>query len=202
MHPHVFSAFEGILRQRVGESFSGTVLEVGAVPSRNSLLMSPTLASAASRVGISLDAPGEFGGFTVLGGNANDLSRFSDGSFDLILSNATLEHDPYFWLSVSEMRRVLRPGGVIVIGVPGYTPDRPFWQRWRRVLIRRVGIATRRLDWLVSGTLTYHVHNAPGDYYRFSPQALTNVFFDGMDDIRVISVLQPPRLIGSAIKCP
>jgi hypothetical protein len=32
-----------------------------------------------------------------------------------------LEHDKYFWKTVTEIRRVTRRGGVIVIGVPGYT---------------------------------------------------------------------------------
>jgi SAM-dependent methyltransferase len=200
MHPQVFEAFEGVLRQRVGDGFTGSVLEIGAVPTKDSLLMSPMLAGAGSRIGINLAGPHDFGGFTILEGNANDLSRFDDGTFDMVLSNATLEHDPFFWLSVSEMRRVTRTGGAMVIGVPGYTPDPPALHRWRRMVLRRVGIASRRFDWLASSTLTYRVHNAPGDYYRFSPQAVESVFFAGMTDVHVVPVMQPPRLIGSAVK--
>lgn len=200
MHPQVFQAFERVLYQRVGQSFTGRVLEVGAVPTSNALLSSRALASAGSRIGVNLDGAGEFDGFTIVEGNANDLSQFSDGSFDLVLSNATLEHDPHFWLSISEMKRVLGAGGVMVIGVPGYNADGERMGHIRRILRRRIGIASARLDWLVSGTLTYCVHDAPGDYYRFSAQAMTSVFLDGMTNPDVFSVLQPPRLIGSAIK--
>ena len=48
---------------------------------------------------------------------------FDSNWFDLILCSATLEHDKRFWRSVSEMRRVLRPGGLLIISVPGYIKD-------------------------------------------------------------------------------
>ena len=112
-------------------------------------------------------------------GNANDMYMFEDESFDLVVSNATFEHDKYFWLSLAEIRRVTRPGGLVVIGVPGFTKEG-----------RRVG---RR------GTVTYAVHYV-FDYYRFSEQAVRDVFFEGMDDVRVSAMLQPPRIIGHGRK--
>ena len=39
----------------------------------------------------------------------------------VVVCCATLEHDKRFWLSVKEMQRVLRPGGLLVIGVPFYS---------------------------------------------------------------------------------
>ena len=68
--------------------------------------------------------------------NANDMP-FADASFDLVMSVSTLEHDKHFWLSLAEMKRVLRPGGVLAIAVPGYVKDperdRGRWTRTYRV---------------------------------------------------------------------
>ena len=92
---------------------------------------------------------------------------------------ATLEHDKRFWLSVKEMQRVLRPGGLLVIGVPGY-------------------VKNTELDH-GRATHTYRVHYE-FDYYRFSEQAVREVFFEGMRRVRVRPMMFPPRLIGHGYK--
>ena len=43
---------------------------------------------------------------------------FEDGSFETVVSTEMIEHDPAFWLSLAEMRRVLKPGGQMTIVVP------------------------------------------------------------------------------------
>lgn len=43
---------------------------------------------------------------------------FEDESFDSVLSNEVLEHAPILRLSLSEIRRVLKPGGKILLTVP------------------------------------------------------------------------------------
>ena len=57
------------------------------------------------------------------------------------------------------MKRVLKPGGLLIISVPGYVQDPE----------RDLGRATH----------TYRVHYR-FDYYRFSEQAVREVFFEGM----------------------
>lgn len=47
---------------------------------------------------------------------------FDDASFDIIVSTSCLEHDPLFWLTFSEMLRVVRPGGLIYINAPSNGP--------------------------------------------------------------------------------
>jgi len=64
--------------------------------------------------------------------NAHHL-HFMDESFDHVLCLETLEHDPQFWVTVQEMRRVLRKGGVLVITVPGinfakHEMPRDYWR--------------------------------------------------------------------------
>lgn len=40
---------------------------------------------------------------------------FEDSTFDTVVSTETLEHDNQFWLSLSEMGRVLKPGGFLLV---------------------------------------------------------------------------------------
>jgi SAM-dependent methyltransferase len=154
-------------------------LEVGGLMGADSLLRFPELAGAERYCLNLVDLPSE-DGITAVTGNANDMRDvFEDDMFDLIMSSATLEHDKRFWLTLGEMKRVLKPGGLLIISVPGYVKD----------LERDEGRATH----------TYRVHYA-FDYYRFSEQAVREVFFDGMSRVRVKPVMFPPRIFGHGYK--
>jgi SAM-dependent methyltransferase len=151
---------------------------VGGLMGDDSLLRFPELAGAERYCLNLVELPSD-GEVTAVKGDANDMSVFKDDSFDLVVCCSTLEHDKRFWLSVAEMKRVLRPGGLLVIGVPGYVKDEE----------RDQG----------RSTLTYRVHYK-FDYYRFSEQAVREVFFDGMERVRVRAMMTPPRLIGHGRK--
>jgi SAM-dependent methyltransferase len=194
MHPIVFKAFDDICRER---GAGGRVLEVGAVASPDTLLMLPSLRDAEERVGINLDGPFAFDGCVVHRGNANAMPEFADRSFDTVLCNATLEHDPWFWKSLAEMRRVLKPAGVFVVGVPGFADIS--MMRWTGVL-RYLPLSRRFVNAWRASTLTLHVHNFPGDYYRFSVEACRSVLLEGLEAQTVQSVLVPPRIIGAGVK--
>ena len=154
-------------------------LEVGGVMGADSLLRFPELAGA-ERYCLNLVEMPSADGITAVTGNANDMrDAFEDDMFDLIVSSATLEHDKRFWLTVSEMKRVLRPGGLLIISVPGYVKDPE----------RDQGRATH----------TYRVHYS-FDYYRFSEQAVREVFFEGMRRVRVKPLMFPPRIFGHGYK--
>ena len=154
-------------------------LEVGGLMGADSLLRFPELARAERYCLNLVEMPGD-GEITAVTGNANDMRDvFEDDLFDLVLCSATLEHDKRFWLSVAEMRRVLKPGGLLIISVPGYVKDPE----------RDHGRATH----------TYRVHYR-FDYYRFSEQAVREVFFEGMRRVRVRPVMAPPRIFGHGYK--
>jgi len=198
MHPNQFQAFERICAER---GAGGSVLEIGAVPSPDSLLCLKSLGAATRKVGINLDGPSTYRDFAILKANSNDLSCFRDGEFDTVLCNAVLEHDLMFWRSLEEMRRVTRTGGLIIIGVPGFIASRP--SRWRAWISRsrfiRVMFPPGSESFLAS-TPVLQVHDYPSDYYRFSPQAVVELFMRGMKDVQVFSHMRPPRIIGSGIK--
>jgi SAM-dependent methyltransferase len=193
MHSAVFQAFDRICRE---QSVNGRVLEVGARPSSDTLLCLPSLTGAKHRIGVDLDGPHEWNGIAILAGNANRLAMFADASFDAVLCNSVLEHDPWFWQSLGEIGRVLKPGGLFAVGVPGYGAmgHTPF--RRLIALLRCCPGFGRGMGLLQVSSATLGLHNFPGDYYRFSEQAVTEVFLAGYERVEVISLLMPPRFIG------
>jgi SAM-dependent methyltransferase len=199
MHPRVYQEFERIC---AGRSILGSVLEVGAVPSDQTLLCMKSLEQASEKIGIDLDGPHEYKGIKILKGNANAMDCFPNERFDTVVCNATLEHDKYFWKTLAEIKRVAKPGALVVIGVPGYAK---FGVEKFSALLARSPILRRLqshpyLNMFFTGTVTFQIHNWPGDYYRFSPQAVREVFFEGLQDVEVRSIMAPPRLFGIGLK--
>ena len=195
MHPRVYEEFERICSDI---NVNGSVLEIGAVPSNQSLLCMKSLRNATEKIGININGPYEFMDFKIYKGNANSMESFEDRRFDVVLCNAMLEHDKYFWKTIAEIKRVTKPGGIIAIGTPGYKYYKfeKLQSLLRRMpLIRNVS-ANQYLDLFFSATVTYKIHDYPGDYYRFSPQAFREVFFDDCNNVEVRAIMLPPRIIG------
>lgn len=196
MTPALFAEFDALCR-RYGAH--GSVLEIGATPTADTLLNLPSLRACDPRIGINMECAATHVAGEILFGNGNDLSRFPDGAFDLVMSNATLEHDPLFWLTLAEMRRVLKPSGLLLIGVPGYARARSSMRRLAGLLGHWVRAATplaRPLQAFAAGTPTLLVHDYPGDYFRFSEQALREVLLFDMDVLATRVLGAPPRLVG------
>jgi SAM-dependent methyltransferase len=194
MHPVIFGAFNRIcLDHRAG----GRVLEIGARPAEDTLLCLPALAGATMRVGLDLDGPHRYRDFEIRVGNANDMSDIADGAFDTVLCNSVLEHDPRFWKSLEEIKRVAKPGGLIVIGVPSYAQMGTFAGRGLRRMLHHLAIGREAA---VASAPTLGLHDFPGDYYRFSEQAMRTVLLSGLSPCSTTMLLQPPRVIGWGIK--
>ena len=193
MNEAVFREFDRLCRSL---GVTGRVLELGASPLHRPLLELPSLAGASLRVGVGLDGPGRAEGHAVIRGNANELAFFRDESFDLVLCNAMIEHDPRFWLSVAEARRILKAGGAFICGAPGFD-RRPILagHPWLRRLVRR-SPARLGLRPVMASAPTLPLHDFPGDYYRFSEQAMREVVLDGFEVVRVRTIMTPPRVIG------
>lgn len=200
MLPRVYREFERICARRGAQG--GRVLEIGAVPAPESLLCMPWLSDAREKLGVNLDGPYRYRDFNIVQANANKLDFIEDDHFDVVLCNAVLEHDKFFWKTVAEMKRVARPGGLIVVGAPGYTR---FELERLRGVIRRLPLGARILHresllWLTFSTLTIGLHHAPGDYYRFSVQSFAEVVCEDLVDVEVQAVVVPPIIIGAGVK--
>jgi SAM-dependent methyltransferase len=191
MQPTIYNEFREIV---TAIKAKGRVLEVGAMPSANSLLAMDIL-QGEERIGLNIKGNVKFGGFNIVEANGNDMSMFPTGHFDCVLSNATLEHDPFFWKTCAEIRRVLRVGGAAVIGAPGFTIESGVTQLGLQALL-----AEDHWSSWAACALTFRHHGAPMDYYRFSPTAFREVLFEGYRDITIKSVMIPPRIIGYGFK--
>ena len=86
---------------------------------------------------------------------------FEDASFASVMSNCVLEHIPPLDESLSEIARVLQPGGKLVITVPSERfADALFWPQ----VLRRVGLhglAARYGRWF--NQISYHYHTYSRD---------------------------------------
>lgn len=168
MSPEVFDTFARILETRLpAGSATDTArlvaLEVGAAGW--TLLAAPALKNARKiALNVRFDkVTEELAQTEMVLGNGNHLD-FPDETFDCVMSSSTLEHDKYFWRSTAETRRVLKSGGLFVVGVPIYM-TLPTDKDRTTVTYARHGMA----------------YNA--DFYRFSEQAVREVFFEGYAEI-------------------
>src|SRR4029077_14822716 len=112
MHNEVYRQFDRICARRHA---GGAVLEIGAVPSAMTLLTLPSLKHADEKIGINIELPSRCGDIDILQENANAMDSFPADRFDTVLCNSTLEHDKFFWKTLAEIRRVTKPGGLIVL---------------------------------------------------------------------------------------
>jgi ubiquinone/menaquinone biosynthesis C-methylase UbiE len=158
MSPKVFEAFNRIAHKRFFSEAPEKVLEVGA-GAWTLLDISCFQRSEKYALNMRFDRMSQgLAGVNRVLGNCNSM-EFLDDVFDCVMSCSMLEHDRYFWKSISEIHRVLKKGGVFIVGVPIYM--------------------TLPTD-LQLTTLTYARHGLAynADFYRFSEQAVREVFFD------------------------
>jgi SAM-dependent methyltransferase len=69
---------------------------------------------------------GEQGGGTAVQGNALSLP-FADGTFDRVIAAEVLEHIPPDRAAMTELARVLAPGGTMAVTVPRWYPELINW---------------------------------------------------------------------------
>lgn len=200
MSPFVYQIFQQIL---ASTQIAGPILEIGATPGKDCLLNLPCLENIHPKIGIHLEEPVFEKNYHIIQGNANHMPFFKDNYFHTILCNSSLEHDPYFWKTLSEIYRITAPGGLIIIGVPGFSGmgmhqflTHNKIHNFLLCFLHRI----TRSDLFSAGTVTLGEHFFPGDYYRFTEQAMKEIFFQNCVDIQIYKVMQPLRLIGAGRK--
>ena len=110
MHQSVIDWVSEVAR---GNNFAGqSILEVGSLDVNGSVR--GLFASAGNYIGIDF-RPGPSVDVVM---NSHDLG-FPNESFDTVISTEVLEHDDEFWLSIGEMGRVLKQGGMMIITARG-----------------------------------------------------------------------------------
>ncbi len=183
MSPKVYEAFAKIIKNYYQEKHPSSVLEIGA--SAWTLLSISSFAKA-RKVALNMQETKKksqaLEQCEYIIGNSNSL-QFSENEFDCILSSSVLEHDKYFWQSVKEIYRVLKPQGLFVVGVPIYM-TLPTDYRNTTLTFKRHGIS----------------YNA--DFYRFSEQAVREVILGDftIDQSILVRRYPNPYLLMSGIK--
>lgn len=197
MSPEVRAAFGSILR---AASPTGPVLEVGAWPGADGLLSLPEISGFEDRTALNPEAfDDNTSGIRWVRGSGHRMDLFADDHFGCVLSNSVLEHDPRFWETLAEIMRVTEPGGLVVLGVPGYRGGGPDSLAPAGSWVRRLMRGLARMpghEFLRAGTLTLSEHFHPEDYYRFSEQAMREVLLAGLEAIELRWLMVPPRVIG------
>jgi SAM-dependent methyltransferase len=100
---------------------------------------------------------------------------YESGRMDVVLCCMMLEHDPEFWLTLSEVRRVLKPGGAFLLAVPTF-------------------LHASNGD----SVACYREHGE--DYYRFSQRAISKVLMKGFNRLQLILYQDPPRALCYGFK--
>lgn len=174
MSPKVYQKFEEIVDEFFDGKTPGSVVELGAY--RWSLLAINKFADS-RRVAVNLSFSGadrdKLKSYEMVETNINNLP-FRDEEFDCVLSCSVFEHDKYFWKSLSEVSRVIKRGGLFVVGLPVYT--------------------SLKTDYF-NTTLTYNVHGKSynADFYRFSEQSMREVIFEGFNVVKTVYVRKYPN---------
>lgn len=59
-------------------------------------------------------------------------AELESNSFDAVISSSCFEHDPFYWITLAEIARVLQPGGFLCVTAPSTGPVHRFPQDcWR-----------------------------------------------------------------------
>jgi SAM-dependent methyltransferase len=101
----------------------------------------------------------EYVGMDIGGSSATDvigdaqILPFANASFDTVFCSQVLEHVPEPWLALAEFRRVLRPGGKLILSVPhiSWLHNEPHdYYRYTRhglvFLLRKSGLAVASIS--------------------------------------------------------
>lgn len=119
------------------------------------------------------------GGFALA--SAEDLGAFPDGSFQIVIAKHVVEHLPNPRQALSEMSRLLSPGGMLLLATPNLDSPMRAWKKER---------------WVGYKDPTHISLKAPAEwlgYLREVGLQPRRVFSDGFWDAPYISVI-PARL--------
>lgn len=122
-----------------------------------------------------------------------------DGRFDAILFNQVMEHLPEPLLVLSELRRVMKPGGRMICTAPLFYEEHEqpydffrYTQFGWRLLMEQAGLKVLRLDWMEGyfGTVAYQLHTAA----KYLPIAPTKIS-PGLFGLIVVPVVAASRFL-------
>ena len=192
MHPVIYNKIKEIVKRRAPVLDKGSVLEIGPNTVFEDCLLSMEILKNMKKVGVNTNFSLENNYYKIIKGSGNDMhALFEDNEFDIVLCNAVLEHDIKFWQTISEINRVCRRGGLILIGVPCFSVKATINENEKKLL----NVKEKK-----NPVLTYGVHNKNiKDYYRFGEDVI-DFFIKGCCNKEKEIIMKIPRMIVSGIK--
>ncbi len=187
MRAKVVEEFETLARLH---GLHGPVLEITHGTRQNAVSLAPFLAGFERHVLLDGES-GDLNGIQFHKGTPNDMSQlFDDACFATVIWDRGLERDAAFWLTVAEIKRVLTPGGALVLCTRGFAKTNKFG-------VKVVGANGNPVNFL---TATSAVSAQGADHLRFSPQGLRKVVLAGFDVRELRSSFMAPHLFAVAVK--
>ncbi len=158
----------------------GPFLEIGGGAGHPAALDDPSFRDAERQVlDVEPGGPGE--------AVTNDMrALFDDARFGTVIWNGTIAHDRFFWRTLEEVRRVLSPGGLLLVAAPGFS------RAADRAGARALGAKGNAI---ADATVTQRVQG-PRDYWRFSPRALRESVMAELELLELRTLMMPPRLFA------
>ena len=174
-------------------ALAGPVLEIAGGGRDGAVANAPFLQGLERHVVLAGEAAdgGEANGVHFHKGDPNDLAPlFDDGCFSAVIWDRALERDPRFWLTAAEIRRVLAPGGSLVVCTRGFGKTNKFG-------VKVVGTGGKPITFM---TATAAVSAAGAAHLRLSPQGLRRLVLDGFEVQELRSSFMTPHLFAVARK--
>lgn len=116
MHSTSFHLMQKLVSKYVND-FSITVLDVGSMDVNGTY--KPIFPVTCKYIGLDLEAGRNV---DLVVSSAYKWPEISDNSIDLIISGQAFEHIKFFWLTLAEMYRILKPNGLWFIIAPSAGP--------------------------------------------------------------------------------
>lgn len=181
---------ERIAREAVGlaDAFqaSGPYLEIASGAGAHTVLSHARFANALRFSLSKKDKKADDGIQAKVGDPNNMRAIFAAGQFGTVFWINALAHDTHFWRTVDEIKRVLKPGGTLIVVTPCFN---------KSTAQGGVTVSGPKGNAIADATLTYRIHDAP-DYWRISPQAVRDVIFDGFEVLDLKTLMMPPRIFA------
>lgn len=125
-------------------------------------------------------------------GTPNNMrGQFDDGRFSTVFWNGALVHDSQFWLTLDEIKRVLAPGGVLIVAASDFS---------RSPGQNGIKVVGPKGNFIPNTTVTQSVHATRGDFWRISPQAMRKTILNGYKILEIREVMMPSRVLGVGLK--
>ena len=169
----------------------GPFLEIGVGPTEHAALLSKAF-QPEERHAIGHGEALIQNGVVFHRGDPNDMrNQFEDGRFSTVFWNDALMHDPFFWRTLEEIRRVLAQGGVLIVAVSDFS---------KSSAEKGFKVIGQRGNPIPNVTITRDIRGVRPDYWRISPQAMRKTILNGYDVREVREAMMPSRVFGVGVK--